>query len=136
MGRKKMTDQERLQKDLDLLAKLTGKTLESVPVLGSSLETSREAEAVAYVYERPDKFRKAKCKVCDRDFLVNYPSVAMCSDTCRKEHLRRMGILWSPAKTASERWAPSDVPLTVPPALLSLLIQEAEKAQESSALFQ
>lgn len=100
-------------------------------------EQSRQAEAIADYFKRPEKYLKKVCDVCNKMFLVNYPSVARCSDICRKVHLRRIGIEWSPDKSPEERWAPSDVPLTIPPAALSLLVSlavEASQQEESLAL--
>jgi hypothetical protein len=97
------------------------------------VEQSRQAEAILDYFRKPDRYLKKVCRTCSKMFLVNYPSVAECSDTCRKEHLRQIGIQWSPDKTQEERWAPSDVPLTIPPAALSLLISLATQASQQES---
>lgn len=133
MGRKPLTEQEILQRELAKLEKLTGYKPTEQPVVTNQKEKSREAEAVLFFFEKPEKFREKECSNCHKIFLVNYPSAGKCSDRCRQEALEAIGILWNPNKSAEERWAPSDVPLTIPPAALVLLMQAAEKAQQSSA---
>ncbi len=124
MVRPRDTDQQKLQKALAKIQSLTGKSI-SVPSVENlsegKKEASRQAEAVADFFERPNRYIAKNCLTCGRGFLVNYPSVSRCSDQCRREYLAAIGIQWSPYKTAEERWAPSDVPLTIPPAALAVL---------------
>lgn len=121
MGRKPQTT---LEKALAGLQKLGITPPSDVKTsAGSAAEQSRTAEAIVEYVRRPDKFRYKSCVVCKEPFLVNYPSVAMCEDKCRIEHLRRIGIEWDPNKSAEARWSPADVPLVIPaPALRGLLL--------------
>ena len=79
-----------------------------------------EADSLIEYIETPHHFREKKCKQCSRHFATNYGAVAMCSDKCRIEWLRNIGIEWNPSKSQKERWAPAEIPLTVPPEALAL----------------
>lgn len=139
MGRKPLTDQQKLERELAKLEKLTGYKPKSpvVVMVDEHKEKSRQAEAVYEFVKKPDKhWIQRQCGNCRKSFLVNYPSVNMCSDQCRRESLEAIGIRWDPNKRAEERWAPADVPLVVPPAALQLLIEASKEGQQSSAASQ
>lgn len=121
MGRKPQTLQEQIAASLTRLGIQIAPEIEQN--LGVQKEQSRNAEAVVEWVRAPDKFKHRSCSVCTTVFLVNYPSVAMCSDKCRREHLRRIGIEWDSNKPVEARWSPADVPLVIPaPALRGLLL--------------
>ena len=82
--------------------------------------TRREADATILFLEARNSFRELPCKQCHRVFAVDYQSVAMCSDKCRKLWLSNIGINWNPLKTQNERWA-GRIPLTVPPEALEAI---------------
>lgn len=96
-------------------------------------EQSRQAEAIAKFIRNPADFGEKTCGECRRMFLVNYPSVGYCSDICRKAHLRSKGIQWSPDKTPQERWAPADIPLTIPPDALAVLVSLASQVTQQES---
>ena len=76
--------------------------------------TRREADAFILYMENRQSFREVQCKQCHNHFAVDYQSVAMCSDKCRIEFLRNIGVEWNPLKSQSERWA-GRIPLTLQP---------------------
>lgn len=67
---------------------------------------SREAEAVAAYIAQPQRFTRKICKLesCQKEFASDRGNVAFCCDTCRKEWLAAIGIVWDPKKPPSERW--------------------------------
>jgi hypothetical protein len=116
----------------DKLAELLG--LEAPPKATSSSsavlrqDRSREAEAVLTFVDKPLTFIKRACKVCGRGFLVDRSNVSCCSDTCRANGLKALGIEWDWSKPPESRWYFSyqgdkvtNEPLVVGPALLEAL---------------
>lgn len=88
----------------------------------------READSVVLYVENPALFRETDCRQCGRHFATNYGSVAMCSDKCRRDWLRNIGIEWNPNKSQDERWA-GRIPLVVPPDALPLAKAALESVQ-------
>lgn len=110
------------------LAALLGIPVEEIRPTASAETARREADATILFLENPKGFRQATCKQCSRQFATNYGSVAMCSDQCRIQWLRNIGIEWDRTKKQEERWG-RVVPLTVPPDALVLaneVLQEAK----------
>lgn len=114
---------------VEKMAKLAASLGVEVPEELSHLEQERrEADATVLYLIEPEKFRQIQCKQCSRLFAANYGSVAMCSDKCRREWLRNIGIEWNLSKTQSERWA-GRIPLVVPPDAFLLAKQIAPVPQ-------
>lgn len=85
---------------------------------------SREAEGVLLFLQQPQKFKVSKfCDGCGGLFLSSISAVACCSDRCRRECLRKIGIEWSKDKTQEERWGSTGIPLIIPPAALVVIRQ-------------
>lgn len=90
-------------------------------------EGLREAEAILLFLEKPQGFRRKKCKNCKQEFVTSYRFVSNCSTQCRVESLERVGIIWNPMHTSDERWKRTGVPTeySIPPAALSALLEIA-----------
>lgn len=109
-----------MKSNLEKMLQLASESGFEVPDAYKEIETSRrEADAAILFIENRNVFREVHCKQCSRLFAVDYQSVAMCSDNCRIEFLRNLGIEWNPLKTQNERWA-GRIPLTVPPAAIEV----------------
>lgn len=97
-------------------------------------ERSQQAEAVAAFMKDAKRFIKKLCGHCEGQFATDYGCVAFCSDSCRKAHLERKGIRWSPDKAPGDRWVGSanSLPLVVPPEALEAIRQWFEEVSAKS----
>lgn len=120
---KKQREQEKLAEflgiDVNEVAKMAAKD--------GPAERVREVQAILLFVERPDAFIRKVCDHCKHSFLTTYQFVSVCSDTCRKNSLLKIGIDWRPINTPEERWQRAGVPIeyTIPPKALDILLQIA-----------
>lgn len=120
---KKQREQEKLAEflgiDVNEVAKMAAKD--------GPAERVREVQAILLFVERPDAFIRKVCDHCKHSFLTTYQFVSVCSDTCRKNSLLKIGIDWRPINTPEERWQRAGVPIeyTIPPKALDILLEIA-----------
>lgn len=127
-----MKQDKKEARNRDKLAELLGMDAPPRATSGSSAvirqDRSREAEAVLTFVDKPLTFIKKACKTCGRGFLVDRSNVSCCSDKCRADALKVLGIDWDWAKPPESRWYFSyqgdkvtNEPLVVGPTLLEAL---------------
>lgn len=88
-------------------------------------DKSLQAEGVLLFLQKPMGFVTKLCRWCEQPFETNYRSVAYCSDDHRAKALKRDGIIWSPYKSAEERWG-GEPPLVIPPEARKRLLEWAK----------
>jgi len=104
---KRLSEQEKLQKEL---AKYLGKEVEEIPienVLETSEESLQEGQAVINYFEKNGKgFVHAVCDTCKQDFAYawNYSGIKSCSVECMSNKLESLGLKWRPERPQFLRW--------------------------------
>ena len=71
------------------------------------------AEARLIFHDDPKAFHDKTCKRCGRMFVADYKFVSLCSNRCRKDSLREIGIIWDESRPYEDRWLPNRPPLIV-----------------------
>jgi hypothetical protein len=136
---KESTRKAREQRKHDeALALLLGKTVEDIQALREKEDSeskAREVQAIHLFLENPGAFMEKTCQECHGLFMTNYRFASLCSTPCRINSLDKMGIVWNPMHTATERWSRAQIPTeySIPPAALKVLLLLAE-AQEQKSL--
>jgi hypothetical protein len=109
---------------------------DAAPIVhAADMKKSLEAEAVLlFVAVRGKGFNKKFCKQCKQEFLHTYTIVAYCSDHCRSESLKALGIEWNPyAKNDIERWD-NRMPMVIGPYATEVALKWLEKNPEQPEL--
>jgi len=102
----------------------------------AALRRRLEAESVLYYVEtRGAHFEEKECKNCGETFAHTHAPVAYCSDICRAESLKKLGISWNIyGKTDSERWD-GRIPKVIEPRAYAAAREalEADRAAKEAA---
>lgn len=128
----KLKPETKKQREAERLAEFLSISVEEVlrlqePLRETPEEKSREAEAILGFTEDPSKYVQKICKHCKEAFATNYKFVAFCSNFCRSNNLKRLGLDWRPERTAEERWRRAQIPIdyTIPAPALKVLLEVA-----------
>lgn len=82
----------------------------------------REAELVVKHLERGLVPELKECKWCKSKFAADYKYMAHCSDDCLRATLENMGLRWDPSKSPAERWQTPQIPSTISPQAMEVLM--------------
>jgi hypothetical protein len=123
----------------EALALLLGKSLEDIQALREKEDSeskAREVQAIHLFLENPGAFMEKSCQECHGLFMTNYRFASLCSTPCRINSLDKMGIIWNPMHTATERWSRAQIPTeySIPPAALEVLLKMAQDQSNAQQL--
>lgn len=137
--RQDLTNKRKLQGVADLfgmdLDELMAKGRQAVPMIWDNTKAQLEAEAVLlFVAKRGKGFKVEACKWCKQDFAHTYTNVAYCSEHCRSESLKEIGIQWNPdGRSDIERWD-NRMPMVIGPYGTERALEWLEKNPEQLEL--
>lgn len=134
-----LTNRRKLQGLADIFGMdiddLLAKGREARPLIWDNTKAQLEAEAVLlFVAKRGKGFKVEECKWCKQDYAHTYTNVAYCSEHCRSESLKALGIQWNPeGKSDIERWD-NRMPMVIGPYATEAALTWLEKNPEQMEL--